>query len=223
MRSCKEPLRGRGALWWSASSFRPLCGGSHSRKIELLSSRGSRHGYVTDCRSRLTTSFKCMVGITPASASKLGLQEYAKRLCLDVSSLPSIVRSGQAACVKSFGCRQAPESPRRTNPRTTGWGLWVFPDLASLRAAQMVRLDGSAKVEQVNVAAVERESAATDRAERAGDDDPCMEGREVSRRLRWCCRGLSTQSVMPGHGRSPGLVVSWLAAPGAGTPPRRSR
>ena len=98
MRSCKEPLRGRGALWWSASSFRPLCGGSHSRTIELLSSRGSRHGYVTDCRSRLTTSFKCRVGITPASASKLGLQEYAKRLCLDVSSLPSIVRSGQAAC-----------------------------------------------------------------------------------------------------------------------------
>ena len=36
------------------------------------------------------------------------------------------LQSGRTAPVKSFGCRQAYESPRRTNPRDCGGELWGF-------------------------------------------------------------------------------------------------
>ncbi len=39
-------------------------------------------------------------------------------------------RSRQSAVVKSFGRRQASESPRGTNPRCAGRGLWGFDVLA---------------------------------------------------------------------------------------------
>ncbi len=40
--------------------------------------------------------------------------------------LPAAPESGRAALLKSFGRRQAYESPGRPNPRVTSGGLWGF-------------------------------------------------------------------------------------------------
>jgi len=48
-----------------------------------------------------------------------------------------LVQTRHSALVKSFGRRQAYESPRRTNPRATCAVLWGFYDLAG-RAAEAI-------------------------------------------------------------------------------------
>lgn len=63
-------------------------------------------------------------------------QLYVAPTCRMAAFNHSMTQSRLTAAVESFGCRQAPESPRRTNPRATGLVLWVFLDLAGLGAAR---------------------------------------------------------------------------------------
>ena len=84
--------------------------------------------------------------IEPASKSAESCRRPKRRswvtptLLFEVSFRFFPAGAGQSASVKSFGRRQAYESPRRTNPRTTCAALWGFCDLPG-RAAEPIVLE----------------------------------------------------------------------------------
>ena len=131
----------------------------------------------------------------------------------DVRRRARRAESSQSACVKSFGRRQAYESPRGRNPRATGRWLWGFRSAADVGngvTAVWRPEDGLKQAAGLPVRALHSARHVACR-ERIGGD--CRVGRAWIHCRKRRARGRRFAFAMPGHGLASRFAVVACGGP----------